>query len=734
MGNSITPWGATPDDWFHFDAILGLNADLLPVVSNPAGKVSDQSKMRDLGKTPSVYNRKGDVVGIPGWTQFRANGKEMAAWSVQPDYGICLQTRTVRALDIDVGDPLQAGAIAEFIAQQVGALPCRMRPNSGKCLLAFNLPGDMAKRKMSVEGGIIEFLATGQQFIAVGTHPSGVRYEWAGGLPVQIPDLTLDQFEALWSALADKFAIDAPVTGSVSMRQRAEHLDVPDPVAAFLIQSDLVLDKDRNGGLHIKCPWNDGHSTGTVGNGSTTWFKAGSNSYPKGHFCCMHSSCEGRTDAEFFEVIGFVEDVAAEFDVVAPAAGEKKPLPGFKRDKNGMIDATISNITMGVRDADFCGVQIRFDQFRDEIMWADADGDQWLPFGDADYSRLRIALEKRKFKAIGREVIRDVVLLVADENRFDSAIEWLNRQVWDGVPRVENFLRDYFGAESSEYVRSVSRYLWTAMAGRVMQPGVKADMVPVLIGEQGTGKSTGVSAMVPSMEFFTEINFNEKDEDLARKMRGRLIAEIGELRGLHTKELETIKAFITRTHENWIPKYREFAVQFPRRLVFVGTTNKTEFLADETGNRRWLPVNVRGADVARISADMLQLWAEARDLFSLLGVEYGQAENLSKGVHGDHMMVDVWEETVRKWLDTPDAMTGDIPRTRSFLQVGEALSGALNLEAKHYGRREEMRMGNVLRAFGYVRKQLRVENRRVWVYVTTVTTLDVLGSDAEIPF
>ncbi|MCV5824559.1 virulence-associated E family protein, partial [Escherichia coli] len=87
-------------------------------------------------------------------------------------------------------------------------------------------------------------------------------------------------------------------------------------------------------------------------------------------------------------------------------------------------------------------------------------------------------------------------------------------------------------------------------------------------------------------------SFAEKDDDLARKMRGRLVAEIGELRGLNTKELESIKAFVTRTHENWIPKYREFATQFPRRLVFVGTTNEDEFLADKTGNRRWLPVEV----------------------------------------------------------------------------------------------------------------------------------------------
>src|SRR5690606_13267649 len=104
----------------------------------------------------------------------------------------------------------------------------------------------------------------------------------------------------------------------------------------------------------------------------------------------------------------------------------------------------------------------------------------------------------------------------------------------------------------------------------------KADMVPILVGTQGVGKSTAIAAMSPSPEFFAEVSFSEKDDDLSRKMRGKLVAEIGELRGLHSKEMESVKAFITRTHEHWIPKYREFETTFPRRLVFIGSTNKDQ--------------------------------------------------------------------------------------------------------------------------------------------------------------
>jgi len=380
----------------------------------------------------------------------------------------------------------------------------------------------------------------------------------------------------------------------------------------------------------------------------------------------------------------------------------------FKRDKKGKIEATMENCNVALRAPSFCGIEIRFDQFRDEIMFAAEGSSDWQQFTDADYSRLRIRLEKQGFKPIGREMIRDVVLLVADENPFDSAIEWLSGLQWNGVARVDNFLVDYFGAEPSEYTTAVSRYLWTAMAGRVMAPGIKADMVPILIGRQGAGKSSGVAAMSPAPDFFAEVSFHEREDDLARKMRGRLVAEIGELRGLHTRELEHIKAFITRTHENWIPKYREFAVTFPRRLVFIGTTNQEEFLADETGNRRWLPVKVDGADVEAIERDRLQLWAEARGLFQATGIAFREAERLAKDVHEDHMIKDSWADVVNNWLDETDILSGEINREKKILSAMEVLIDALNFDKKQIGRREELRIAKVLQGLGYERGVSRV--------------------------
>jgi hypothetical protein len=396
---------------------------------------------------------------------------------------------------------------------------------------------------------------------------------------------------------------------------------------------------------------------------------------------------------------------------------ENSKWPTFKRNKtSGQIEATIDNAAKAVMCPDFVGVEIRFDTFRDEIMFAPFGTKAWQTFTDADYSRLRITMEKRGFKAVGRELIRDVVLLAADENPFDSAMEWLKSLEWDGIPRIEKFYHTHFGTEDTAYTRAVSRYMWTALAGRVLKPGIKADMVPILVGAQGSGKSSGVAALSPDPAFFTEISFAEKDDDLARKMRGCLVSEISELRGLNTKELESIKAFVTRTHEKWIPKFKEFATQFPRRSLSIGTTNEDEFLGDKTGNRRWLPVEVGKIDVEGIKKDVIQLWAEARELFNKTGIQFQEAEQLANQVHEKYFIKDAWQEIIERWLDEPDLMTGQKPRARQFLRSADILREALNLEPKNISRREQMRIGNVLQNCNFKQVLCRVDGKvcRVW--------------------
>jgi hypothetical protein len=730
--NATGPWGAMPADWDHLTFVLGLTDDLLPVVSNPEAPISPTSKLASKGKVPSLYNGNGQVVGLAKWTAKRSTDAEIRKWRPISDYGICIQTRTVRALDVDVTDAGMAKAIKSRIAEVLGVqLPCRTRGNASKFLMVFEMPGDFPKRIIKTDQGNVEFLGTGQQFIAIGTHPSGVRYVWEQGLPNDIPVLDAAEFEAIWSILATEFGNGESTTMVKGRKGSGTGIVGEDPLGEYLDENGWTMADGRDGERHIRCPFEDGHSMGQAGDGSTTYFPPDAE-YAQGHFKCLHGSCASRTRGEFIEAVGYQKDIFADLVAEVPD-NAPEPLPGFLRDKSGAILATVDNVVKALRHT-MCGMQLRFDQFKDEIVWSPFGEVAWRPFGDEDYVELRICLEKQSFKPIGRELIRDAVHYVAFRNKFDTAITWLDGLTWDGVPRVECFLLDYFGVEDTPYHRAVSRYLWSAMAGRVVQPGVKADMVPILVGAQGLKKSTAVAMMAPSMDFFCEISFHEKEQDLARKMRGRLLAEIGELRGLHTRELETIKAFITRTQEDWTPKFKEFNTVFMRRLVFIGTTNKEEFLADETGNRRWLPVKVSHADTEKIIADRNQLWAEGAVMFMLGGVDFKDAEVLSAEAHAEHTMTDAWFDAICKWLGEEDVLVGDMPNTRAYLRVSDVLKGALGFKDKDIKRADEMRAGSVLRQLGYSRKKMRISGTPAWAYVPSQKPAGNGRGNAEIPF
>ena len=735
-------YGATPDDWFHFDTILDLTADLLPVVSDPRVDISPLSKMKSTGKTPSIVNRQGHAAGLKDWTQRTSTPEDIARWSDDPRLGICVQTRRVRALDIDVEDEEIAEAIAvrwaELIEDESGpALGLRYRENSGKRLLAFIVEGELSKRHFKTEGGLVEFLATGQQFVAVGTHPSGERYKWAGGRPDDLPVYTLGRFERAWRALVREFAVGEAVEAQARAERGAADLEgVEDDVAAWLGEHWSTFGR-RGEKLFVECPWKDGHSMDS-GESEAAWLLAGTRGFERGHFECRHASCQGRTDDEFLIAVGYsaapFEDLSTEeaYAAAAKAAGlpaerARLPLPGFKRTSAGDIEAVIENVVRAVESPEACGCDIRFDNFRSELMISPLGEDGWRPFTDADAVDLRIRLAAIRFKPVGKDMMRDAVTKVAADRQFDTATHWLENVVpaWDGVPRIEDSLIRYFGAQNDNrgYSKAVGLYLWTALAGRVLAPGCKVDMVPVLVGEQGLRKSTAVAALAPAEDFFAEVSLEVKDTDLSRKMRGKMVIELGELRGLKSREAESIKAWITSTHERWTPKYMEYETVFARRFVLIGTTNDDEFLGDPTGERRWLPSRVeRPCDVEALVRDRLQLWAEARERWRADGVLWREAEDLAKEEHRNFKSVDPWEDIVRAWLVEED-LAGSKPADKGMLRTPEILAGALQLDPKSVGKREEMRLTSVLKALGYARDQKWVDGspKKVWVPAHTLS-------------
>jgi hypothetical protein len=177
---------------------------------------------------------------------------------------------------------------------------------------------------------------------------------------------------------------------------------------------------------------------------------------------------------------------------------------------------------------------------------------------------------------------------------------------------------------------------------------------------------------------------------------------------------------MARTHENWIPKFKEFATTFARRALNIGTTNKTELLVDETGERRWLPLHVRQVDVDGVGEARDQLWAEGAAMFRGLvagvgaGVAWKEAEELARAEHGAYKRVDEWETPIHDWLDgcdgLDDASGASAGRARgdSPFTVLDVLCGALGMSVKDVDMKAQLRCGTVLRGLGFEKRNLMI--------------------------
>jgi hypothetical protein len=294
--------GASPMDWD--DAVrIDLLEDLLPVVSNTATGISPNSSLTTLGKVPSMYSKDRHVVGFKGWAERKTTAAMVEAWKRESDYGICMQTRRLRALDIDIKDAALSGAIVAAVCRQLGipAIPRRYRTGTGKCLLPFWLfadeQGDFHKGSFKVASGeVVEFLASGEQFVAVATHTSGTRYQW-GDLDClpdadEIPTLTREQFESLWASLIVQFAMpdSASKSNGATRSEVAKNAIKNDPVAVNFIDAGMVRSYRPDGGLNVRCPQENLHSDDS-GATATVYWPPHTGYLPYRGFECKHEHC-----------------------------------------------------------------------------------------------------------------------------------------------------------------------------------------------------------------------------------------------------------------------------------------------------------------------------------------------------------------------------------------------------------------------------------------------------------
>lgn len=264
----------------------------------------------------------------------------------------------------------------------------------------------------------------------------------------------------------------------------------------------------------------------------------------------------------------------------------------------GCIERTINNALLILENAEEFKDKLIFDRFsnrfliREPLPWGRKEENYPKLWTDNDDAELRGHFEKYYQGFKGVAVINDALTILKNRKSTNVAKDYFESLIWDGIPRLDNLIVDYLGAENKQYTKEVTRKAFTAVVARaITEKPIKFDNMIILTGKQGIGKSTLLSKLAG--EWFTDniVDFNSKDTLLL--LQNCIIAEVPELQGFNKADSNRLKQFLGQKTDKYRAPYERREEEHPRHCVFFGTTNDDEFLRDSTGNRRYWPVQVR---------------------------------------------------------------------------------------------------------------------------------------------
>ncbi|MCY4529944.1 MAG: hypothetical protein OXD46_13050 [Chloroflexi bacterium] len=269
--------------------------------------------------------------------------------------------------------------------------------------------------------------------------------------------------------------------------------------------------------------------------------------------------------------------------------------------------------------------------------------DRWKPLQDEEEGALRevIATVGRIRSGSGSRQLRfskqgwaDALSLYGQWSRRDPPSDWLeslddSMSIEDAESAMFSVFEGNLGIHDTPINRWVSRAIWLGVLERIKTPGSGYDIMPVLVGGQGDGKSLFIKEMLPkdifrshpdSLYFLEDFDFSKDKVERVTEMMGKVLVECPECQGLTTANVKAVKAFLGPGVDTVRLKYNRRAVSVPRTAYLIGTANESRPLPnDPTGLRRFVVVKTeRGRSAEQIQTSLdehrEEVWCAAKAL------------------------------------------------------------------------------------------------------------------------
>jgi predicted P-loop ATPase len=344
-----------------------------------------------------------------------------------------------------------------------------------------------------------------------------------------------------------------------------------------------------------------------------------------------------------------------------------------------------------------------------------------------DRAKIQLATKYGILARSGRDDLQDILMELAHQNEYSPIEEYLQSLPQpENTTILDNLAERYFGANLPIYQSFMRRTLISAVA-RALSPGCKVDTALILQGDQGFQKSTFFKILAGGIYFDDSLGaVSDKDERL--KMHRAWFVEWSELETIFSRrDVSATKAFLSSSVDALRPPYHRDTQDFPRASIIVGSTNKDEFLSDETGNRRFWVIPVKKKiDVELLAQERDAIWAAA-----VLAYKSGEKwwltpeeDDFLAEANQGWLATDVWESAILNHLEDKSTCT-----------ITDLLTKPIGLDLAKQNRGEQMRVSNILRRNGWVKapRQKRIDGKPQWYWEKVVTGCDGVVTEVVTP-
>lgn len=199
---------------------------------------------------------------------------------------------------------------------------------------------------------------------------------------------------------------------------------------------------------------------------------------------------------------------------------------------------------------------------------------------------------------------------------------------------------------TTEQITEILKGWGSTMFKRLERPDQYQNTILVLIGSQGVGKDTLIRSLVGGLkQYLVPLTIAAQERDLFQQVTSGLVMHISEFDRTNKAEVASLKHLITAERLNFRAAYEARANDYAVRSSFIASTNVDAVLRDETGNRRYVIIDIESID-----------WKYSTDKSDKI---LGQWQALAKS---NYKISDQTRETIKLYISgaTPDNQDDDI--------------------------------------------------------------------------